>query len=411
MRAIQVEDEEGRIKPIRTGLSSPQGRTLAGACLAHVLHDGYSDLIYVLLPVWQQQFALSYVALALVRSLYVGTLAALQMPSSLLAHHFGTRLVLVFGTLLSAGGYALAGASGGFIGLCLALALAGAGGSTQHPLASSAVSRVYKEASRGPLGTYNFAGDLGKASVPPLVTFLLVFWGWRGALWLVAAIGVVVALIVFCLLLEDRTPNVERETPRKANRPEGTGRGGFGLLVAIGMLDNAARPAFLLYLPFLLKEKGAALTTVGLAFSLVFIGGALGKAVCGRLGSRFGVTATVIATEAGSTAAIIAVVMLPLTPTLCLLPALGVMLNGTSSVLYGTVPELAPAGRVERAFAIFYTFTLGGSAIASPLIYGRLGDLVGPHWASSAAAATTLAVVPLAILLAPFLGERSNAET
>ncbi len=54
------------------------------------------------------------------------------------------------------------------------------------------------------------------------------------------------------------------------------------------------------------------------------------------------------------------------------------MLNGTSSVLYGTVPELAPGGRVERAFAIFYTWTLGGSALATPLLYGPLGDAVGP---------------------------------
>ncbi len=30
---------------------------------------------------------------------------------------------------------------------------------------------------------------------------------------------------------------------------------GFGLLVAIGMLDNAARPAFLLYLPFCCRRR------------------------------------------------------------------------------------------------------------------------------------------------------------
>ncbi len=404
MRTVGFERDEGRT------VLSPQGRTMAGACLAHVLHDGYSDLIYVLLPVWQQQFALGYAALALVRSLYVGSLAALQMPASLLAHRLGTRTVLVGGTLLSAGGYALAGASGGLFGLCAALALAGAGGSTQHPLASAAVSRAYGAASRGPLGTYNFAGDLGKASVPPLVTLLLVLSGWRGALWLVAAVGAVVAFAVWCFLGTDAKPVPAQDTARPARESGGrdVGKGGFGLLVAIGMLDNAARPAFLLYLPFLLEEKGAALTTVGLAFSLTFIGGALGKAVCGRLGARLGVTATVVATEAGTAAAIMAVIMLPLVPALCLLPALGVMLNGTSSVLYGTVPELAPQGRIERAFAVFYTCTLGGSALASPLIYGRLGDLVGPHWAASAAAATTMTVVPLALLLAPFLGERSK---
>ena len=30
------------------------------ACGAHVLHDGYTDLLYVLLPIWQAQFGLGY---------------------------------------------------------------------------------------------------------------------------------------------------------------------------------------------------------------------------------------------------------------------------------------------------------------------------------------------------------------
>ena len=124
------------------------------------------------------------------------------------------------------------------------------------------------------------------------------------------------------------------------------------MLLAIGVLDSAARMGFPLFLAFLLQAKGAPLTTVGLALSLVFIGGALGKAACGWLGARLGLLATVITTEAGTAAAILAVLALPLAPSLCLLPLLGVMLNGTSSVLYGTVPELVPPKRIERAFAL-----------------------------------------------------------
>jgi len=52
------------------------------------------------------------------------------------------------------------------------------------------------------------------------------------------------------------------------------------VLFAIGILDSATRMGFLLFLPFLLKAKGASVTTVGLALSLVFIGGAFGKAAC-----------------------------------------------------------------------------------------------------------------------------------
>lgn len=387
--------------------SPPEARrTLLATGVNHALHDGYTDLIYVLLPVWQAEFGLDYVALAFLRSLYNGALAALQMPSSRLAQAWGARIVLVLGTGLSAAGYAIAGASGGLVGLGVGLLLGGAGSSTQHPLASAVIARAYGAAARGPLGTYNFTGDLGKAAVPPLVGLLLTLSGWRHALWVIAGGGVLVAVLVGRLLPREPQSRSAQAAAKRATRRVAGGSppgAGFGLLVAIGMLDNAARPAFLLYLPFLLQEKGAALTTVGLALSLVFIGGALGKAVCGRLGERLGVTRTVILTETGTALAILAVIVLPLAPGLILLPLLGVMLNGTSSVLYGTVPELAPGGRVERAFAVFYTWTLGGSALAAPLLYGRLGDAAGPHWAAVAAAGTALAVVPLMLVLAPSL--------
>ncbi len=192
-----------------------------------------------------------------------------------------------------------------------------------------------------------------------------------------------------------------RETDDKA---------GFGLLFAIGVLDSAARMGFLLFLPFLLQAKGAPLTTVGLALSLVFIGGALGKAACGWLGTRLGLLTTVIVTECGTASAILALLVLPLVPSLVLLPLLGVMLNGTSSVLYGTVPELVPAKQIERAFALFYTGTLGSSALA-PVLYGRLGDATGPIWATGAAGITALAVVPLMLLLAPRMALAANAQT
>jgi MFS transporter, FSR family, fosmidomycin resistance protein len=383
-------------------------RTLVLAGLAHAVHDGFTDMIYVLLPVWQAQFALGYSALALLRALYVGALAALQVPSGHLTHHLNARTILVLGTLVSAVGFALAGLSGGLVGLCASLALAGAGGSTQHPLASSAVSRAYGERARGPLGTYNFFGDLGKATLPPAVSLLLTVMVWRSALCAVAGLGVLVAVLIRWLMPLVPGPPVSVETVTVPDH-EAAGKGGFGLLFAIGVLDSAARMGFLLFLPFLLKAKGSPLTTVGLALSLIFIGGAFGKAACGWLGARLGLLATVVTTEVATAAGIFTVLALPLAPSLALMPLLGMVLNGTSSVLYGTVPELVTAQRIERAFAVFYTGVLGSSALA-PVLYGRLGDAAGPTWATVAAALTALAVVPLMLVLAPRLAPSAHAQ-
>jgi FSR family fosmidomycin resistance protein-like MFS transporter len=401
-KAAEVtKDPDTNLYPSAVNARRRSLRTLLIASLAHALHDGFTDMIYVLLPVWQGELGLDYVALAALRALYVGVLAALQVPSAHLAKLMNARTVLMLGTLLSAFGYALAGLSGGLVGLSASLVLAGAGGSTQHPLASAAVSRAYGKRARGPLGTYNFAGDLGKATLPPLISLLLTVMHWRSTLWVAAGLGTSIAALIRWLMPIVPGPSVALETAAAINREE-KNSAGFALLFMIGILDTAVRMGFLLFLPFLFKAKGASLTTIGFALSLTFIGGAFGKAACGWLGMRFGLLATVITTEAGTAAAILAVLVLPLHWSLALLPILGVMLNGTSSVLYGTIPELVPARRMERAFALFYTGILGSSALA-PLLYGQLGDAAGPRWAVIATALTALFVVPLMLALSPRL--------
>jgi MFS transporter, FSR family, fosmidomycin resistance protein len=282
----------------------------------------------------------------------------------------------------------------------LGLALAGAGSSTQHPLASAAVARAYGDRARGPLGTYNFAGDFGKALLPALASLLLTIMPWRHGLWLLGAVGVVVAATVAIGLPTMAAARMQASEVGKARGS--SGRGAYWVLFAIGVLDSAVRMGFLTFLPFLLQAKGADLPTVGLALTLVFAGGAAGKFACGWLASRAGILLTVVATEAGTAAAILAVLNLSLLPALVILPLLGIMLNGTSSVLYGTVPDLAPAGRTEQAFALFYTGTIGSGAVA-PVLYGWLGDSVGLIWATAATAASALITVPLAITLAPRL--------
>jgi MFS family permease len=384
-------DSSGRKQP-----TPKANRVLWVSCVAHALHDGYTDLIYVLLPVWQAEFGLGYGALAILRAIYGGTMACLQLSAGRLAQWIGRRATLALGTLLAALGYAGAGVSGSLLGLCVALAVSGSGSSTQHPLASAAVSHAYGQRARGPLGIYNFAGDLGKAALPAAMSLLVAGVPWRHALWVMAALGVLAAAGIALFL-----PSVPRG-PVAAQRQVGRGahasNSGFQLLLVIGVLDTAVRMGMLTFLPFLLQAKGISTPMLGTALALVFIGGAAGKFLCGWLGERVGVTGTVLVTEGGTAACIVAVLLCPLLPALALLPLLGLMLNGTSSVLYGTVPDMASPDGTERAFAVFYTGTIASGA-ASPIVYGFLGDHVGIQVATLTTALTALAIVPLALVL------------
>jgi len=179
----------------------------------------------------------------------------------------------------------------------------------------------------------------------------------------------------------------------------------FPLLIAIGMLDSATRMGFLLFLPFVLTQKGASVQTVGLALTLVFAGGATGKLACTFIGARIGAIGTVWLTESLTAAGILAIIPLPLGAALVLLPLIGIALNGTSSVLYGSVPDLAAPQWRSRALSIFYTATIGSGAIA-PTLYGLAGDVLGVWQALALVAAMVLFTLPLAAVLRPALAGR-----
>lgn len=377
--------------------AATRSRKLLTACVVHALHDGYTDGLYAFLPIWQTQFRLSYAGLALVRVLYYGTMGGLQLPADRLLRGYSSRAALFLATVVAAAGFLIMALPFGFVGLCVGLMIAGVGSSIQHPRGSMLVTNSYGDASRRPLGIYNFAGDLGKATLPALAALLLPFLAWRPVVALMALLGLAVCGLIVALVPGDSAAckQAKRQVQHRAGR-------GFGLLTAIGGFDTATRMGYLLFLPFLLHERGGDSGTVGAGLALLFIGGALGKAACTWLGERLGVVGSVMATEAMTALLIVATLFVPLLAMLALLPLLGVVLNGTSSVLYGTVRELAPRGDTGRAFAIFYTGVIVSGGVA-PILYGALADHVGRTTGIVAAALTALAIVPMVAALRPSL--------
>jgi MFS family permease len=381
-------------------MSSEQRRTASVAGVAHALHDGYTDLIYIMLPLWQAEFGLTYAALGLLRSAFVGAMASLQIPAGYLSERFGAAIVLALGTALAGIGYCLAGLSTGFVMLLGALFLSGIGSSTQHPIASALVARAFEGASSlKAIGAYNFAGDLGKMTVPAVLSLMLLVMPWRPALFILGALGVsVAAVILFAAPRRESAHAAIRSDPHKAELERGRQPVAFALLTGIGVIDSATRMGFLLFLPFVLTQKGATLQTVGLAMTLIFAGGAAGKLACAFIGARIGAIATVWLTEGLTAAGILALSQLPLQAALLLLPLIGIALNGTSSVLYGSVPDLVEPQWRTRALSIFYTGTIGSGAIA-PILFGRLGDLFGVWPALTVVALFALLTLPFAWLL------------
>jgi len=383
-------------------IAAPELRTMAVACSAHILHDGYTDLLYVLLPLWQTEFALGYAEVGLMRALYVGALAGFQVPAGMLAERFGGTLILGLGTALAGVGYLAAGASTGFAMLVVALVIGGLGSGVQHPIGAHLVSQAFTGSrSRTALATYNFSGDLGKMAFPAATAGLLTLMPWRSATTTIGIVGLVAAAAIFAVNgLRDRETAAVAD-PKTETEMGGSGHG-FPLLLSIAMIDSATRMGFLTFLPFLLKMKGADLPTIGVALTLIFAGGAAGKLACGWLGQRLGVVQATWLTEGMTAAGILLLLPLPLYAGMAVFPLIGMALNGTSSIIYGTVPELVAPDKRQRAFSVFYTGGVGAGALA-PVLYGALSDLFSVPVMMVLIAAVVLVTLPLVWWLRPHL--------
>ena len=379
-------------------------RTLATCSTVHTVHDGLSDVTYVLLPVLAQTFGLSLAQVGLIRAAHRTAMAAFQIPAGLIAERFGERNLLAFGTLCAGLAFLGLGFAPGFYAILFALFWAGFGSAVQHPLSSSIISHAYPgEGRRAALGTYNFFGDVGKFAFGGAASLLFVAGvSWQapviafGVIALACAAGVMV-------FVADRNGADQSPETQAGSKVRGWGirdKQGFAALCLIDVLDSSTRSGFLTLVAFLLIARGLPEGWAAMSVPLILIGGMAGKLACGLLAERFGISRMVIITEIATGFGVLATLVLPTLSAFIVLPLVGVVLNGTSSVLYGTIGDFVEKDRLPRAFGAIYTI---GSVcgIASPLGYGFLGDLYGVETSIALMGALIFITVPIALLLRP----------
>jgi len=379
-------------------------RTLAVCSAAHSLHDGLSDVTYVLLPLLASAFGLSLAQVGIVRGAHRAAMAAFQIPAGILAERIGERGLLAFGTALAGAAFVALGYAQGFWAILAALFVAGMGSAVQHPLASTLVSRAYPiQGRRAALGTYNFAGDVGKFAVGGLVSLLLLAGvAWQAPVIGFGAVAIATAIIVLWVLGSKARAST-RDDPASPGAAAGWGirdRPRFLALCAIEILDSSTRSAFLTFVAFLLIAKGLPAGWAVTAVPLVLVGGMVGKFACGVLAEHLGIARMIVITEIATAGGIFAALALPAGGVLLVLPVVGVVLQGTSSVLYATIGEYVSPERLSRAFGLFYTV---GSVcgIVAPLAFGMLGDRLGVEVAIAALGGTILLTLPLVAMLRP----------
>src|SRR5258707_5515895 len=151
-------------------------------------------------------YHLSNVQLGWVFSAFLAGYALFQTLGGRLADRLGPRRVLaggvvwwgVFTALTAAVPHGITGALFLFISIRF---LFGAGEAVVYPASNQFVSRWIPSQERGIANGWIFAGvGAGAGLAPPLITFLMLHYGWRSSFWVCAAIGLVSGLGGFLAL-------------------------------------------------------------------------------------------------------------------------------------------------------------------------------------------------------------------
>jgi predicted MFS family arabinose efflux permease len=248
------------------------------------------------------------------------------------------------------------------------------------------------------MGTYNFSGDVGKVAVPFLLAVLINWVGWRQGLLVLSIGGIAAGVVLWFLARNERAKfSLPKSEAKRENKVKGWGirdPRAFSALLTIGILDIATRSSLLTFLPFLLLQKEVPTAQIGFALTLLFAGGAAGKFGCGILAEWFGIIPMVVVTEALTTAGVLSLFWVSPSVIWLILPFVGVVLNGTSSVLYATVAEIISPGGRSRGYGLYYAITLGAGA-GAPVVYGLVTDWVGLTFSLVCIALMASVTIPL----------------
>ncbi|KJS53877.1 MFS transporter [Streptomyces rubellomurinus] len=354
--------------------------------VGHACVDVYQGAVASLVPFFVSERSYTYAAAS-------GIVLAASLLSSVAQPLFGALTdrhampwLLPSSTVVGGLGIALSGLSGSYALTLVFVAISGVGVAAYHP-ESARVARLASEGSHAAMGWFSLGGNIGFALAPVLVAVVVGTGGLHLSPLLVvpALAGSVLCLPVLRGL----------ERTRAAGGASGAGqRGGvedrssFVRLALAVVCRSIVFIGLSTFVSFHVKERMGGSTAAGTAALFVlYLGGAVGTVVGGRLAERWNRVTVVRWSYLCTVGAVAGVVFVP-GPAVYLFVALASAGLYVPFSLQVTLAQDYLPTRVGTASGITLGLTVSIGGLASPVI-GRLADVT-----SLQTALTPLIVLP-----------------
>ncbi|GBD48854.1 MFS transporter [Methylopila sp. Yamaguchi] len=252
----------------------------------------------------REEMGLTPTEMGLLLSAFSLSYAFAQLPIGALLDRFGSRIMLGAGMFFWSLAQIACGLVGSFHQFLVARAVLGVGEAPQFPAGAKVVSEWFNVRDRGtPTGIFVGASTIGPCIAPPVLTALMLAFGWRWMFIITGLVGVIVAVGWYLLYRNRAEVDLTRE--ETAHLEEGVDIGGvnrsltfrewrglFGYATTWGMILGFMGVIYMVWLyltwlpSYLEHERGLSVARTGWVVAIPYLFGTLGMLCAGQIADR-----------------------------------------------------------------------------------------------------------------------------
>ena len=254
-------------------------------------------------PLIRADLGLSIADMGLLLSAFLWAYAFAQLPAGGMVDRLGPRKLLAGGMGFWSLAQVIAGLTTTFTQLFGARVLLGLGEAPQFPTAARVVRDWFGGRDRGTAtGVWNCSSTLGTAISAPVLTFLMLWFGWRWMFMIMGVLGVIVAAVWYFMYCDPHAAEMTDEENLYRTEGDVTGEGKpvtidewrrlFACRTTWGMIMGFFGVIYLTWiyaswLPGYLEiQRHMSIRASGLAMALPFVAGIFGSLFGGWLTDR-----------------------------------------------------------------------------------------------------------------------------
>jgi FSR family fosmidomycin resistance protein-like MFS transporter len=380
--------------------------TLVGLCAGHFVNDGYSSIIFPLLPLLKDALHLTTAQVFWLAPLYAISSSLMQPVYGFISDRYAKRFFAVFGPAITGVFVSMIGLAPSYGVLVLLLMAGGIGIGSFHPQAAAMASMAAGQRRRVGLSIFSAMGTIGYSFGPLGIALVINAFG-LGKTYYVVGVGLLMTAVLYRICPPLAAP------VKAASSAESTERHAKVKSELLRALQAVWKPLLLLYLitvlrsglqfttnnylPFLLRERGYAVTGTGAVMTVFLLMGGLGGLAGGFLAERLSGRAITLYSGLFAGPLMIAAISTQGPLGIVLLGVGGFVLLSTIPVNVAMAQELVP-GQTSTVSALMMGAAWGVGALAPPVL-----DNLVPAFGFQKVMMLASAVTMLSAILAYFL--------